>query len=434
LVAIQNKGVHEANALIEGNAILLNAEELEPVLAKHHCFGIIASIYAAQNQSEKALNILKDVQSQKVIDRTINPVTSAVEIIVKEMNQDIVFRHAPWILNADPNTALQIFSEENRKWDFNTVFQFLEGVNSQASKKYLEYSVFNGKVTDQLILAHLAELFMQDIIQKSVALQMRGVDVISHPELIRDPKKGDAELQKTTDSLRRLLRTLKPAEAAKKVLEVIKQNKMSSMGFFQEQIEAHCILGEHEEALTLALQSKDGLDEAEKYCLNETADSVVERTLRLSTLLKVLIKTDGIKRHPITGDPSLSPRTTMFLESYSTEIDVITLVNTMPPETPLASLMPILQSSMRSTLSKRRELQITRGFERTINLEYSYIASTASKRGFYIDNMTRCSCCDKLIGESNAFVRLPQPRPFVICYTCYLKSKKQKEEEELLKK
>ena len=74
------------------------------------------------------------------------------------MNQDIVFKHAPWIVNADPNSALQIFCDDKRKWDFDTVYIFLEGVNSVASRKYLEQNAFNGKVTDQSILAHLAEL------------------------------------------------------------------------------------------------------------------------------------------------------------------------------------------------------------------------------------------------------------------------------------
>lgn len=416
-------------------------------LAEAKCWNALGLLYRAEGLEEDALKMWRDQESG---------VTNTVELLIQTKDAKLVWEYVPWVLARHLSKGMRVFvpskvspaSAALEGVDSAEVVAFLEAHTRDGTRAYLDYLITDAGERGQRdeYYTKLAEIYVEqtlECVDSAKDGKARAAAVV-----VRRPEVTEKELLRTCRALRDLLQSKSEhaAAAARVVLARYEAvfGKDIAMGAHREisvvKTAAYEKLGRPEDVLRVMIWEIGCQRRAEKYCLENRTPA--EASHLLCALVRVCFEYDmriyGIDSTGTTattvidngnGEADLaaafSRRALGLLCLYGARISPLEVLEAIPGATPIASLLPYFQSSLKEFSHRKREAEVTKSLSKANQLdEKCELVGIETDAFIRITDKTTCAQCHKLIGNS-VFVKMPPPGNEVLCFRCYDNAKKE---------
>jgi hypothetical protein len=199
-------------------------------------------------------------------------------------------------------------------------------------------------------------------------------------------------------------------EAASAVLAKISEaSATKDVGLNEEQVAALEQLERHNDVLRVIVCNLKDDARAETYCTEKRPPPQSSRLL--ITLLQLYLEID--KQQGL-----LPERARKLLAKYGRQVDPIEALASLPPDSPVAELLPFLEKAFRATTHARRDSQVVKALNRSAQLLARSELAVLTSRPIVINDKSSCAVCGRPLG-GKIFVKAPHPSSALLCFRCW---------------
>uniref|UniRef100_A0A0K8T2X7 CNH domain-containing protein n=1 Tax=Lygus hesperus TaxID=30085 RepID=A0A0K8T2X7_LYGHE len=381
-----------------------NLEETERILKKHEKYGDVIVLYKTKGLHEKALDLLQkqatcEDSSLYGVDNTIQYLQSLGSDYI-----ELILRYSEWVLEAQPDEGLKIFTEEVPEVESlprPKVLDFLLRIGKHfLIIPYAEHAIHVWKETNPIFHNALIHQYREQILAKG----------------LNDP---------ASICLRKKLRDFLETSSHYQVPAILKRFPTDCM--FEERA---LICGkdrDYEVALGIYLLVLGDYEKALKFCdtvYNEKKDGYDKVYIKMLRLL--LHPPDSL---PNVSVPLVTPANapdplTMsldLLEAHPDRIPVLDALDLIPNNIPLVRLKSFLMAGVKEAIKQRRDSQLLKGLLNAQRLQLKKQKIEQESRKIIMNELMVCPVCKKRFRNESAFVHYPNGA--VVHYSCQDKMK-----------
>ncbi|KNC56116.1 vesicle fusion protein [Thecamonas trahens ATCC 50062] len=388
-----------------------HVEECEDVLIKAAKFEELVLLYKSKGLHRKSLEMLRKLAKNHSTGPMSGP-TPSIEYLrdLGVDHLDLILEFSVWILASHPKSALSIFTHDNeavRSLPMDSIVAHIESHAPTVAQAYLEYVVFDRKSTSSKLHNKLAFTYLNAVV---TALKAAPRAKSAGPVKVANER---GTLATVRGQLLDFLRASTHYEPAR-ILSRLAQLKLEETELYEERAVLLAGLGSHEEALIIYVYGLADHDMAVEHC-NRYYDPELEshRDVYLTLLKVYLAPPETIPAQP---EPAMD-----LLNAYSSRIDIPRALELLPPDTPLASLLPFFDAVLKSKSELYRRNLVLRNLLRSENLLVREQLIQERSRYVVIEENRMCGVCHKRILSSQSFA--VYPNNVVVHYRCASKDR-----------
>ncbi|KAK9829459.1 hypothetical protein WJX72_005979 [[Myrmecia] bisecta] len=405
----------------------------------------LVALYQRRGQHDKALDLLQKLsqkpgslkQAPQGASAELNGLTgvwAAVKYLVSVggSEQDLVKRHARWILKADPEAGLEMFIQMEPPLPPATVLPVLTAQAPALCAPYLEAVLHNGVADAAEFHDELALIYLRRLLEDEKAQP----DAVAYANNVAQANGTAAGSTSGTDSAFDKLKDLISSSEhldAERLLSVLPSHSAPEIrALLLER------LGRHSEALQIYVHRMKDVKKAEAYCdrfyETKTAgrskgtmpaaawnsqDDSAAYDMYLALVQVILERED--ESAPSSGRASKPSSSTWgevarLLSRKQDRIEPNHALNLLPGEVPLHVVLPFLEGAIRGAGEQRRNAAVVKSLRKSENLQIWEELIRCKQRHFIVSSERACTICHKRIGSS-AFVAYPDGT--LVHYSCY---------------
>lgn len=386
----------------------------EKALIKYHKYNELIILYQSRGLHRKALDLLKN----HFQDSPMNGYEKTVQYL-QHLGQDhleIVCEYARWVLQAEPELGIKIFTAdlpETEQLDRNLVLEFLRHNAPQMEIPYLEHLIHFWNDKTSFFHTTLLLRYRQKVAPLLADyLQSIGDEV---------PCPAGQEPGELGELRRKLLDFLEISDHyTTQGLPTLLLNE----GLCEERAIVVGKLGQHEEALSIFIYVLNNPKRAEEYCLSVYQKKLPNSKDIFLLLLKLYLHPPSsfssaqLKRkmsisssQQFSNDSSsqvmFSSKIVRLLNEHGDKIDPLKAISELPDDFDLFHLKDYLNATFKRKLQESHEKEM---FRQLIMSKFYQVQKTwiqlQQANKIVIDDSTVCQICNRKIGRS-AFVRFP---------------------------
>jgi hypothetical protein len=345
----------------------------------------------------------------------------------------------------DSSKFLAIFASKHRTtlMPLAWIQSFLANYDKSILEQYLEFLVYELSLKDEKVETTLAFHLLAQVPPSDLGgLDLTNVSLSSAiPEAASSSSQSSTASSSSPSSSSMVPSTTYPPPEAlqrssigperRKLLNLLEQKhsynaasilaRIDALPLYHERIVLYERLGDHERALSLMVNPLMDFESAEAYCLEHEHDG---SDALLSALLRIYLTLEPhermMKEEGGGDDSSKAPRrATDLIERFPTRFRPGTVISTLPPDTPISSVVTFLIQSIRSHIALMRHNAVLLGIERSHNLAVTGTKMALTQRSFLITKDTTCPICSRPI-QPGMFARYPNN---VIVHVACMKNK-----------
>ncbi|KAG5644651.1 hypothetical protein DXG03_008033 [Asterophora parasitica] len=334
--------------------------EVEEDLRARQKFAELIDLYKGKKMHAKALELLRQLgENETDIEDKLMPSIYYLQKLGPEHLAQI-FESSRWIFATDSDMAFEIFTSEDVVLPRQEVSDFLAGIDSKVSARFLEYIIEERKEETPAFHDQLAELYLSIILSAK--------------------KRGDEQTRN---------------DVYTKLLEFISSNHhysvdllygaISSTDLFEARAVLLGRLGRHDQALELYVYRMHDYLKAEEYC-KRVYQPGTETSSVFLTLLRIYL------RPTVTTTADLLSPALDLISRHNPRLDVVETLQLLPPLVTAQDARGFLIEALRSPvfdtrvtrhISKARNDQLSRRLmllqTRRVKVTDSRIATSASE-------------------------------------------------------
>jgi len=347
--------------------------DVEETLAAREKFSELIDLYNVRKMHPKALELLRHLSEKEtdMKDKLWPSITYLQRLSPEYL--DTIFQYSKWILNENPEMALEIFTSEEVELPPQQVANFLESVNRKFCARYLEFLIEERHEESYIYHDRLAELYLRMTVDAK--------------------KAGDTESRN---------------RAYGKLLLFIDDNtqfrvdRLLGMLPSDDLFEARAILlgklGRHDSALELYVYRLRDYEKAERYC---------KRMFQLGTEThKIFLTLLRIYLRPLvkTADDLLRPALEL-IERHGPRLDPEETLQLLPPLVSARDVRIFLIGALRVPRFDARVVrEVALARKDQVARKLMYLEANRVK----ITDSRICPQCHKRIGPSAIVVHAPR--------------------------
>jgi len=292
-------------------------------------------------------------------------------------------KYGRWVLEKNPEEGMEILIDEDQRTEdellsHNLVVRYLDDlvVQNKISKwlviDYLEYIIYSRQDTTPDFHNRLAALY----IERVVLFMVEGKDIV-------------VIYAKLIDYLRESLYS----EAHKIVsIHAIKDNKL-----FEVLACLYNKMGKHEAALDEYVHNIGDFEQALRYCHENYNPDIEGRNQVYFFLVKVLL-------NPINSDEIINENAAItILEKFYKKMDVIEVLQVLPPTIKIESLSFFFSKVIRDTNARKRKCQIQYNLLQSEHMRIRGNLLDIKRGVVHINEQKTCGVCKKRLGLSDFY-------------------------------
>ncbi|OQR85624.1 hypothetical protein ACHHYP_11627 [Achlya hypogyna] len=376
----------------QGDGAHVDMGSSQSLLMRHHLYYELGLLFERHGRLLDALDVYARMGSgeyvQSAAEDSTSGVLATVELLRTIDDPAIVFSHSKWVLQANPQEGLRIFT--NRKVGLPKlvvadVATHLKEHASDASvaAKYLEIMADSNGGGKGVALdienphhTRLAQEYLDEVLRGIAAGETPSK---SHPG--REP--GAFGIAR-----KRLLKFLKAPESAYDVAALLSKVKATPL---RPEFVVLCGRGGfHDEALrTMLGGGADDLAGAESYCERYGAPGRCGTNKALLLLLQLCFQD--------LSDVDRVEFAHQVMARHAKQLPGITALELIPPSTPLAKVMDFLGQLLPHSAHQVREQMLARNLSNIYNLQVQCERVERISESVEIDAKTTCGVCQKRI-------------------------------------
>ncbi|KAH8108778.1 hypothetical protein DFH11DRAFT_1710480 [Phellopilus nigrolimitatus] len=402
----------------EPNDIVIS--EVEEPFEKSGQYNALCKLYMKSGNEGKLLEAWSKLADGIWSDEDIkDPLAKMTELLNKTSNRALVQRWGLWLTQKDADLGLRLIisrdSKRASKAEELTLLAKIRQASTSAGVKYLEYLVLQKRSQDSDLHSQLVDVCVDQIFQSiadETTAKLWRAKASSYASSHNDTPffmyfastTPESESRNTRLQTALLLQGSCLYDVEKVLMRIQEHKKVLRL----EMAILYGKLGRHEEAISTLVRDIHDPTSAESYCtlggdvipgkvawavgercglqrwaalvtgiapalgLGSTAGSTASAaSARTKTadegtrreLLKVLLSVY------MAGGESTMGRTSRLLNSQAINLDVLDVIQHVPPDWPLSSMSSFLTRSLRRTLHSRHEGQIIKAISAGQNLE-----------------------------------------------------------------
>jgi len=254
-----------------------------------------------------------------------------VEFLSKQTDFALIEEYSDWVLTKYPEKGLSIFTAGKRPVALppDDVAQFLRKKSPELYEQFVEYLIFKKKNSNGKFHTSLGELYIDKMVEHF------------REHNVTEAKEGsDAAVTRA-----KLLDHLKVSDCYDVEL-LLARTKETAL--YHEQVILYTKAAQPDKALRILVHSLKDFTGAEAYCRITASDDLDSSEL-LILLLKTYLETDE------EGKPFYEERAIAMLNSTGADLDLIRVLEVLPPGLSLRSLKRFFPDVIRSQHSEFRE-------------------------------------------------------------------------------
>ncbi|KAG9050608.1 hypothetical protein FS837_004133 [Tulasnella sp. UAMH 9824] len=414
--------------------------EVEALLIEHHKFTVLSKLYEKKGDESKLLEIWTKVVDGEWKDPALaNPLPRIKDILMETKDRVLVQRYGIWLIKHDPEASLKLFttrdSKRGMKLDENLILRALRAADAKVGERYLEHLVLVRRNPEPALSTQLAKSYIERLIsalEDPEVLRMwrealatytgRGASadssLTSLPFLSYLTRLVDRQHALTRIKLALFLQgsTLYEVEAIRSQLE-----DGGNKGFFPlETAIVYGRIGNHDAALSILVHSLKDSTTAEAYCTlggdvvpPKVASAVAQQmgvdawgqlvtasspgsgfgtaaaratTAGRSTSVRAPVSEDAKKaliatlmRVYMKGGDNMAHETAQLLNAQAINLDVVDVLDSVPPTWSLNVMSSFVSRSLRRTLHDHEEGLLIKAIASAQNLDVSDMAYEAMR-------------------------------------------------------
>lgn len=375
----------------------------ERVLHQHKKFAELVLFYKSKGLHERALVLLKQLgkgdKNKEVGFTDLNGVRPTIKYLQELKGDDkFILKFSRWVLKREPILGLKIFQTKDCPFDIYQVLDHLESINGQKNTMaiaYLEHLIRVEKMTDSELHNRLIVLYLNYITSTPDAREINPTT-----------GKPTYDLGDVQNRLKQFLSESQHYNAERML------SKFPFASLYEERAILLSRINRHSQALNIYVHKLNRPDLAEEYCVKhfDPSPTAPEESREIFiTLLRMNLQPPGSDESPKIDDAI------RLLEKHHHKIDVNKALRLLPGDVPVTKLNRFLESVLRSHVTKRRTLQVTKNLSRSENLQVQEKHIQERKRVVKIKTGRLCQVCNRPLGLS-AFACYPND--VVVHYVC----------------
>jgi len=395
----------------------------EELLTRRGKFKELVAFFEKRDQHEDALELLKRLGSSSVVtttDPTLRGPDGTIRYLKKltpdREYQELVIKYAEWVVKDYPAKGLEIFTpdpkgEVNNAAERGTeipprlVLKLLKNwCGPEIVVAYLEKYLRNTKNTNSMLHNELIYLYLE-LIRKTQAVDapQKATRRTGRVGDIKDEKtRAATELSEQVKVLRaKLISFLKASRYYKPEIMLA---RFPETELLEERAVVLSRLKEHIEALAIYVWDLKQEDKAKEYCaMHYNPKDSRDRDVYLY-LMEVLINPTEVTGRDV-GEARVDSAINLLAEFYP-KIDTSRAVELLPDDLLVQDMFPILKAILSNNKTRTRRNQVMKSLYRSENLRIRSEYVKTRKKFVRIDNLTKCSHCERRIGNA-PFLRYP---------------------------
>ncbi|BDA43540.1 Vam6/Vps39-like protein [Coccomyxa sp. Obi] len=420
----------------------------------------LVALYQSRGRYEAALDLLRSLalapgelsvapQGASAELAGLTGVWAAVKCLVSigSKHVDLIKAHARWIVRADPEAGLEMFTEMRPALAPETVLPILTNEVPTLCAPYLEAALDMGLASPAKFHNELALIYLRMTKERrdsNGSASTSGVDDRDGREEAIDGQPGKSHMPARPDPLQRLKDLVIKSEHidAQRILLVV---PLEDKRFLEIRALLLEHLGRHQEALEIYVHQMKEPRLAEAYC-DRMYEAAAKQKGQLNgnqmaawsglaaqhnydmylALIQVYLERQDNKpdsaRKGRAPDSSNWEAVARLLSRKHDRIDSLHALDLLPGEVPLKATLPFLEGALRAAGEKKRNSAVVKSLRRSENLQLREEVMRCRQRNVVVTYERACSLCHKRIGTS-AFVAYPHGA--LAHYSCYKRSAKQ---------
>lgn len=391
-----------------------HVDECERVLVKAKKVSELVMLYQSKGIHKKALDLL--LRQADLPSSPLKGTDKTIEYLQKlgSENIQLIFDYSKWVLKANPENSLQIFTNDTPEIEAlprDKVLTHLESNAPNTVIKYLEHIIFDWNESHSEFHNKLIVCYKEQI------LPLYREYLLELPE--GEPrKKAGKEFGELGKLRTRLLFFLESSNHYKpyKLLRYFPQNAL-----FEERALLLGRDGRQEEALAIYIYVLKDTQMAEQFCRKQYEMRKDENHNVYVSLVKMYLQPQELLfsvSQPLMGDCELKvniPAALDVLNKHYQKIDVAQVLDFLPANTEIKEIKFFLLNVLKDKMQQRRNSLVLK------SLLYAEHLQVHEQRIFYQSNKCviteerACRVCHKRIGTS-AFARYPNG--IIVHYYC----------------
>lgn len=376
----------------------------ERVLHQHNKFAELVLFYKSKGLHDRALTLLKqlgnaDKNKDSGIEYTdlvgVRPTIKYLQDL--KGDEKFILKFSRWVLKREPILGLKIFQTKDCPFDIYQVLEHLESINGPKNTMaiaYLEHLIRVEKMTDP------------ELHNRLIVLYLNYIKNPEEREINPTTGKPTFELADVQNRLKQFLSESQHYNAERML------SKFPFASLYEERAILLSRINRHSQALNIYVHKLNRPDLAEEYCVKhfDPSPTAPEESREIFiTLLRMNLQPPGPDEVPKIDDAI------HLLERHHQKIDVIKALRLLPGDVPVTKLNRFLESVLRSHVTKRRTLQVTKNLSKSEHLQVQEKCIQERKRVVKIKTGRLCQVCNRPLGLS-AFACYPND--IVVHYVC----------------
>ena len=302
-------------------------------LEKFGCYHVCALFQYACGDFNQALQVWRSIALDEIKDVCFPGLSFVAEKIAEtDLEPNLLWQNAEWILKIDQNAGVQIFTNQKlnaEKIQPDDVIDFLHHY-PDAVIEYLYHLVMVQKLQKEKFHTHLAVLYLEKVLKllasrhdvlKLEAARTRLQSILVESDLYRIP---------------------------------LILGKASEAQLFEEQVILHSKLGEHEKALSILVKNLNDSKAAKEYCLTKSKNDLVLRRQLFQELISVYLQDISSNKNSKESTAAVVELLNQHPEDFEPE----RVLRILPSDWSIAILSQFLHNSVRAPYHEFRTKKI----------------------------------------------------------------------------
>ncbi|KAG8944702.1 hypothetical protein FRC04_001601 [Tulasnella sp. 424] len=433
-IHIEENQTPQMMALVNMSENIIVAE-LEALLIEHHKFTVLSKLYEKKGDESKLLEIWTKVVDGEWKDPALaNPLPRIKDLLLETKDRVLVQRYGIWLIKHDPEASLKLFttkdSKRGMKLDENLVLRALRAADAGVGEQYLEHLVLTRRNSEPALSTQLVTSYIERLVsslEDPEVVRMWRTALTTYTASRGTPMDSSMNsvpflsyLSKLADHQHALARaklalflqgsTQYDLEAIRNRLEALDSKNL----FPLETAIVYGRIGNHDGALSLLVHSLKDSTTAEAYCtlggdvIPPKVASAVAHQMSIEPWGQLVTATSpgsgfgtAAMRGTTTSSRSTSVRapvseetkkalistlmrvddmaqeTAQLLNAQAVNLDVVDVLDSVPPTWSLSVMSSFVSRSLRRTLHEHQEGLLFKGIASAQNLDVSDMAYEA---------------------------------------------------------
>jgi hypothetical protein len=365
---------------------------------------------------------------------TYTGIWETIQFLRSEESPSVIFEFIRWVMKAAPHYAMAVFTAPARHvpLDAQAVLQYLstDSVMCDIPPRYPERSPYRMFLEYVVFEAHSMDE------THHTAFARATIDAIAAIEPARF-QADNSERQRACDEGGRI------GELRSKLLRFLQESRLydpvsvykhlERTSLYEERVVVLARLGCHREALSLLVNDLADHNEAVRFCslvksgalpspaggADGAASTAVDPFI---VLISLYVEKDQSMRLPGSASKPSSmmvaalerPGESVYLlraleivVNHCSSLDLMAAVQLLPPDIPLARILPVLQSALTTTAHRAKQTSATKHISCAAYLSMHISLSQKQVKAARVDEATSCTVCRQKFSEETMFAVLP---------------------------